>query len=71
MATCIYRDSGVGDHGITGIQTFLNDHTCGPVCRKLKLESIASSEDPPSPGSGLDEQGDAPELYQSQSDRDD
>lgn len=42
---CIYRDSGVGDHGSAGIQTFLDDHVCGPVCRKLRLEDLASVQD--------------------------
>ena len=43
-----YRDSGVGDHGVTGIQTFLDDHTCGPVCKKLKLERLTADQQTPS-----------------------
>ncbi|KAJ7692913.1 kinase-like domain-containing protein, partial [Mycena rosella] len=30
-------DSGIGDFGMKGIQTFLRDHTCGEVCRALGL----------------------------------
>ena len=47
MPMCALRDSGVGDHGTTGIQSFLNDHVCGPVCRKLKLEDLVVDQDPP------------------------
>lgn len=45
----IHRGSGVGDHGVTGIQTFLDEHSCGPVCRKLKLGDVTSEEPPHSP----------------------
>jgi hypothetical protein len=31
--------SGVGDFGLAGIKTFLNDHTCGQVCTTLSLEA--------------------------------
>ncbi|KAJ7735776.1 kinase-like domain-containing protein [Mycena metata] len=31
-------DSGIGDFGKPGIQTFIRDHKCGDVCRALDLE---------------------------------
>ncbi|KAJ7082793.1 kinase-like domain-containing protein, partial [Mycena epipterygia] len=29
--------SGVGDFGITGIESFLRDHICGDICLRLRL----------------------------------
>jgi len=37
----IYRASGVGDFGIEGIKSFLQDHTCGDVCLHLLLDQTA------------------------------
>ena len=53
---CIHRDSGVGDHGVPGIQSFLDEHACGPVCKKLRLERLTTTDEHPcSPGPGEEE----------------
>ncbi|KAF8214474.1 hypothetical protein K438DRAFT_1926918 [Mycena galopus ATCC 62051] len=33
--------SGSGDFGLEGIQSFLDDHICGDVCRRLDLDKTA------------------------------
>ncbi|KAJ7733567.1 kinase-like domain-containing protein [Mycena maculata] len=34
-------DSGVGDFGMEGIQSFLRDHVCGDICLRLRLDQTA------------------------------
>jgi hypothetical protein len=36
------RTTGVGDFGIEGIQSFLRDHICCDICRRLGLGCTAS-----------------------------
>ena len=31
-------NSGIGDFGIEGIDTFIRDHTCGNICLRLGLD---------------------------------
>lgn len=33
------RDSGVGDFGREGIETFVHDHNCTDLCRSLSLDT--------------------------------
>jgi len=62
IITCTHRDSGIGDHGVAGIQSFLDDHICGPICKKMRLKRLAAiDEDVHSPGSGEEEQESEPE----------
>ncbi|EDR07665.1 uncharacterized protein LACBIDRAFT_327547 [Laccaria bicolor S238N-H82] len=37
------NDSGIGDHGPTGIESFLEQHTCNYVCKGLNLTSFGKS----------------------------
>ncbi|KAJ7089460.1 hypothetical protein C8R44DRAFT_751465 [Mycena epipterygia] len=59
-------DSGIGDFGPKGIQSFIHDHKCGDVCRSLGLhESIVleneAPEEPPQQATP-----DSPDSQQSQ-----
>jgi hypothetical protein len=36
---CSSRDSGVGDFGHKGIQTFINNHNCTDLCHSLSLDT--------------------------------
>lgn len=38
----MYSDSGVGDHGLSGIQAFVDAHQCDRKCRDLLLASLSS-----------------------------
>ncbi|KAI0739761.1 hypothetical protein C8Q80DRAFT_1124099 [Daedaleopsis nitida] len=40
MTRTINKLSGLGDFGIEGIQHFINNHRCTPICRDLKLASM-------------------------------
>jgi hypothetical protein len=31
-------DSGIGDFGVEGIETFIRDHICGNICLRLGLD---------------------------------
>lgn len=31
-------DSGIGDFGTEGINTFINGHECGAICKRLGLD---------------------------------
>jgi len=37
-------DSGIGDHGPDGIETFTTQHTCNYICDGLKLASLLEEE---------------------------
>ncbi|KAJ7859991.1 hypothetical protein B0H14DRAFT_2576910 [Mycena olivaceomarginata] len=37
-------DSGAGDHGDEGIQTFVDQHECGQRCKQLGLEQLVQPE---------------------------
>ena len=39
------RDSGIGDHGPDGIETFTAQHRCNDICCGLKLSSLSSPEE--------------------------
>jgi hypothetical protein len=41
----LYSSSGVGDHGKTGIQTFLKKHECANHCHNLHLSHGGFVED--------------------------
>ena len=41
----LFSDSGVGDHGETGIQTFLKKHECANRCHNLHLNCDGFAED--------------------------
>ncbi|KIO17192.1 hypothetical protein M407DRAFT_12452 [Tulasnella calospora MUT 4182] len=32
-------NSGLGDHGLTGIRSFIRTHSCSPICKDLQLAS--------------------------------
>ncbi|KAG8986355.1 hypothetical protein FRB90_004071 [Tulasnella sp. 427] len=34
-------NSGLGDHGIEGIMTFIRTHACSPICKSMKLASAS------------------------------
>jgi len=44
----MYRDSGIGDHGPEGIETFTAQHCCNHICCVLQLGSLHSEEKEPS-----------------------
>jgi len=35
-----FSDSGIGDHGLAGIKSFLEQHVCNYVCKGLELTSL-------------------------------
>jgi hypothetical protein len=37
--------SGIGDFGIDGIKTFIQDHQCGDICLRLGLDKAISLDD--------------------------
>jgi len=39
MSHSFYGASGLGDHGITGIEHFIKNHECNPICQSLALPS--------------------------------
>ncbi|KAJ7144011.1 kinase-like domain-containing protein [Mycena epipterygia] len=56
--------SGVGDFGITGIESFLRDHICGDICLRLRLDKTAPlilCDDPISPAPEEVEEPQTPE----------
>ena len=42
MLIC-HSDSGIGDHGLAGIKSFLEQHMCNYVCKGLNLTSLGKS----------------------------
>ncbi|KAF8173301.1 kinase-like domain-containing protein [Pholiota molesta] len=58
-------DTGIGDFGIEGIESFLRDHTCGMVCRGLGLHEkhVASDEK-----AGSEDSDDSEEIDDNQGD---
>jgi hypothetical protein len=40
-----FSDSGIGDHGLEGIKSFLEQHVCNYVCNGLKLASLAEGSE--------------------------
>ncbi|KAF7371790.1 hypothetical protein MVEN_00036700 [Mycena venus] len=50
--------SGIGDFGLEGIQSFLDDHICGDVCRRLDLDKTAPLVLDNDVGEGRDEEDD-------------
>ncbi|KAJ7159075.1 hypothetical protein C8R43DRAFT_1124709 [Mycena crocata] len=43
-------DSGIGDFGHSGIQSFIRDHKCNDLCRALSLDHLVPLEDDDSEG---------------------
>ncbi|KAK6997329.1 hypothetical protein R3P38DRAFT_3220308 [Favolaschia claudopus] len=41
MTHTVGGNSGIGDFGLEGINSFLRDHTCGDVCNRLALDEVA------------------------------
>lgn len=39
-----HRKSDLGDHSLTGIKDFINNHECSPICRQLMLCSVEDLE---------------------------
>ncbi|KAF8908220.1 kinase-like domain-containing protein [Gymnopilus junonius] len=37
-------DSGIGDHGLEGINSFTSQHTCNYICQGLKLDPLTDNE---------------------------
>ena len=58
-----HSDSGIGDHGLAGIKSFLDQHTCNYVCKGLNLTSLGKSVTTKSRSEGEGE--DVDELDQS------
>ncbi|KAK7034990.1 kinase-like domain-containing protein [Favolaschia claudopus] len=55
MTHTVAGNSGIGDFGLEGINSFLRDHSCGDVCNRLALDEVAplifdTSHNSPSPG---------------------
>ncbi|KAJ7797566.1 kinase-like domain-containing protein, partial [Mycena olivaceomarginata] len=44
MSHTLSGDSGAGDHGDDGIQTFVDQHECGQRCKQLGLEQLVQPE---------------------------
>jgi hypothetical protein len=40
-----HSDSGAGDHGETGIQTFVDQHKCGQRCALMELGAFKNAEE--------------------------
>ncbi|KAF9522684.1 kinase-like domain-containing protein [Crepidotus variabilis] len=44
MTHTLHGDSGIGDHGEEGIQSFLETHTCGEICAGLDIKGRVAKE---------------------------
>jgi len=44
MNWILIRDSGIGDHGPDGINTFTSQHMCNHICQALKLVAILEKD---------------------------
>nr|GAT48119.1 predicted protein [Mycena chlorophos] len=65
VLTALSSGSGLGDHGLDGIQTFIDTHECNQLCKKLKFPEVFPLELPfdetvPEPTEGS-ESGGAPD----------
>lgn len=43
---CLYRrdrNSGLGDHGPSGIKLFAEQHQCNDICKQLQLQKTTAS----------------------------
>ena len=40
-----FSDSGIGDHGPDGIESFISQHHCNHMCKDLKLTPLSEKED--------------------------
>ncbi|KAF5325455.1 hypothetical protein D9619_009978 [Psilocybe cf. subviscida] len=40
-------DSGIGDHGVKGIEAFVQQHQCNHICRGLNLDKASASNENP------------------------
>ncbi|KAK7007244.1 hypothetical protein R3P38DRAFT_2432505, partial [Favolaschia claudopus] len=38
MTHTVGGNSGIGDFGLEGINSFIQDHSCGDVCNRLALD---------------------------------
>ena len=38
-----FRDSGIGDHGVDGMNAFLSQHKCSYICRGIKLATLGAA----------------------------
>ncbi|KAJ7508148.1 kinase-like domain-containing protein [Mycena galericulata] len=45
MSHTVTGDSGTGDHGEKGIQTFVDQHKCGQRCAQMEMEAFKDTED--------------------------
>ncbi|KAK7006612.1 kinase-like domain-containing protein [Favolaschia claudopus] len=41
MTHTVAGNSGIGDFGLEGINSFLQDHSCGDVCNRIALDEVA------------------------------
>ncbi|KAK7029317.1 kinase-like domain-containing protein [Favolaschia claudopus] len=41
MTHTVGGNSGIGDFGLEGINSFIQDHSCGDVCNRLALDEVA------------------------------
>ena len=41
----VYRDSGVGDHGVKGIERWRDQHDCNAFCKRLELGAGDSDDE--------------------------
>ncbi|KAF4574709.1 hypothetical protein EYR36_006059 [Pleurotus pulmonarius] len=69
MTHTVTGDSGVGDSGEEGIQSFLQDHKCLDICKQLGLDATIPLLLPRSKGKGREQVADTdPESEESQDD---
>ncbi|KAJ7081540.1 hypothetical protein C8R43DRAFT_965584 [Mycena crocata] len=50
MTHTLTGDSGIGDFGRSGMQSFIRDHKCNDLCRALSLDQLVPLEDDDSEG---------------------
>ena len=59
-----FSDSGIGDHGIAGIKSFLEQHACNYVCKGFNLTSLSDSAAASVGAAHLEGEGEEDELYE-------
>ncbi|KAI1781872.1 kinase-like domain-containing protein [Ganoderma leucocontextum] len=56
MTHSLSGNTGVGDHGLEGLGTFIDDHQCTSICSQLDLEALTKDE-LPAEGGEVDTRG--------------
>lgn len=57
LNSLLSRDSGVGDHGEKGIQSFLDQHECQEMCEGLEMQEDNDNNEDSSDNSDNDDKG--------------